>query len=188
LKKAIALLIALAAWASPIHAASAQTETKTEISLPSTIDSNYVAEVSEPTNVVSNQAATNDALQKNSSKREPPVGLSQPKRGGTYSGRDYSVSEVQALIIRYSQQYGTSPEIPLAIAKCESGFRYDAKNKSSSASGVFQWLSSSWRSQPASEGGTVSVFNADKNISAAVWLIAHGQTSPWNASRSCWSR
>jgi muramidase (phage lysozyme) len=110
--------------------------------------------------------------------------------GRTDTGRDsvksYSKEEVIKLINDYSQLYGISPQTPLAIAKCESGYRYDAKNKSSTASGVYQWLSSSWKGQPDGKAG-VSVFNAEANVKAAVWLIAHGKTSAWNSSKSCWN-
>ena len=115
------------------------------------------------------------------------IRVSDRRDNPTYAGTVYSKEEVQQLIRDYSAQYGISANLPLRIAQCESGFNQFSKNKSSTASGVFQWLSSSWANQPASQNNTVSVFDADKNVSAAVWLIAHGKTSPWNASRACWS-
>jgi muramidase (phage lysozyme) len=104
-----------------------------------------------------------------------------------FSGRNYSKAEIQQLIKDYSAQYGILPDLPLRVAACESGYNQFSKNKSSTASGVYQWLSSSWSNQPAGKMG-ISVFDGDANIQAAVWLIAHGQISPWNASRSCWSK
>jgi len=86
------------------------------------------------------------------------------------------------------EQYGINPAVPLGIARCESGFNQFSKNKSSTASGVYQWLTKSWKNQPASLNGTVSPFDADANVRAAVWLIAHGKTSPWNASKKCWNK
>lgn len=105
---------------------------------------------------------------------------------GRYKGRSYTKDEVIQLIKDYSARYNISPNLPLAIAKCESGYRADAKNRSSTASGVFQWLASSWANQPPGKAG-ISVFDAEANIQAAVWLIAHGKSSPWNASKHCWS-
>jgi soluble lytic murein transglycosylase-like protein len=104
-----------------------------------------------------------------------------------YTGRQYTKEGVQQLIRDYSAQYGISADLPLRIANCESGFNQFAKNGSSTASGVYQWLSSSWANQPAGKTG-VSVFDAEANIQAAVWLIAHNKISPWNASKSCWNR
>lgn len=161
-------ILSFAAWVQPIHAASALlSEPKLE-EIPQVI-------------------------------YEPPSNNPKPllhtktrsyQTETAYSGRDtrhYSPEEVQDLIRRYAGEYNSSASLPLRIAKCESGFNQFAANKTSSARGVYQWLSSSWRNQPASHGGTVSVFDAEANVSAAVWLIAHGKTSPWNASRSCWS-
>lgn len=118
--------------------------------------------------------------------QKPKQTVSVDKAETSGRNKTYSKEEVINLINVYSILYGISPEIPLAIAKCESGYRYNAKNGSSTASGVFQWLSKSWRNQPASQNGDISPFNADANVQAAVWLIAHGKTSPWNASKSCW--
>ena len=112
------------------------------------------------------------------------------KGGGksNYSGRHYPKEEVVNLIRKYSDLYGVSPTLPLHIAFCESGYNQFSANKHSSARGVYQWLSKSWVNQPASQHGAVSPFDADKNVSAAVWLIAHGKISPWNASKKCWSK
>jgi hypothetical protein len=101
-------------------------------------------------------------------------------------GRDYSSAEVEALIRDYALRYNVSPELPLRIAYCESGYNRNSKNRHSSASGVYQYLASTWRNTEAGRNG-VSVFDADANVRTAVQYIATKGTSPWNASRSCWS-
>lgn len=140
------------------------------------------------TNVPSNSEQPINAPTLNSTNSGASVTKPKPNStGSVYSGRYYSTDEVQQLIRDYSAQYGISANLPLRIAQCESGFNQLAKNKSSSASGVYQWLASSWANQPASNNGAVSPFDADTNIRAALWLIAHDKISPWNASRSCWT-
>jgi hypothetical protein len=108
----------------------------------------------------------------------PTSSLGDKKTERLSSGRNYSVEEVKALIIQYSQQYGISADLPLRIAKCESGYNQFSRNSHSTASGVFQFLNSTWANQPAGKRG-VSVFDANANVQAAVWLLAHGKTSMW---------
>jgi hypothetical protein len=104
---------------------------------------------------------------------------------GVYSGRNYTRDEVVELIKSYSAFYGISPDTSLRIAKCESGFNQAAKNPSSSASGVFQYLRGTWSNTEEGKAG-ISVFDADANVRAAVRHIATKGTSPWNASIHCW--
>lgn len=101
--------------------------------------------------------------------------------------RVYSNEEVIQLIKDYSAEYGIDSKLPLAIAKCESGYNALARNRDSTASGVFQYLSSTWAATDQGRTG-LSVFDAEANIKAAVSYIAsRGNASPWNASKSCWS-
>ena len=103
------------------------------------------------------------------------------------SGRHYSKEEVIQLIKEYSKQFAISDDLPLAIGKCESGYNQFAKNKSSSASGVFQYLASTWAGTDEGKAG-LSVFDADANVRAAIKYIAsRGHAAPWNASKSCWN-
>jgi soluble lytic murein transglycosylase-like protein len=105
----------------------------------------------------------------------------------SYNGRNYSKEEVIQLIKDYSAQYGIEPVLPLAIARCESGYNQFSKNKSSTASGVFQYLSSTWQATDQGKLG-LSVFDANANVKAAVSYIAiHKSTRPWLASVNCWS-
>lgn len=55
------------------------------------------------------------------------------------------------------------------IARCESGLNPQAKNKRSSASGVFQIVSRTWRAHADAD---MNVFNAHDNIEVAyrIWL------------------
>jgi hypothetical protein len=60
--------------------------------------------------------------------------------------------------------FGPYADGALNIARCESGFNPNSYNPSSGASGVFQFLPSTWRG--TSYGGS-SPFNASANIHAA---------------------
>jgi hypothetical protein len=117
--------------------------------------------------------------------------LQQQKReiradSGRYDGKTYSKEEVIQLIKDYSTRYGVDAKLPLDIAKCESGYNQFSKNKNSTASGVFQYLSSTWAGTDEGRDG-LSVFDADANVRAAIKYIAsRGHASPWLASKGCW--
>lgn len=183
-KKATAFiaLLAFTAWLYPIKAVSSFDEPKNQIASQEAQTSNF------PINKEAKNVQPQEHPQSVQKEKPRQPKVAQAGSSGT-PDRRYSTSqeEVIQLIKNYSAQYEINADLPLAIARCESGFNANAKNRNSSASGVFQWLSSSWRNQPASQNGAVSVFNADANVSAAVWLIAHGKTSGWNASKSCWA-
>ena len=104
-----------------------------------------------------------------------------------YSSKAYSKEEVIQLIKDYSARYGISPELPLAVAKCESGYRWNAKNGSSTASGVFEYIHSTWINTEAGKQG-LSVFDADANVHMAIKSIASGGINNWAASKKCWNQ
>ena len=104
---------------------------------------------------------------------------------GVYNGRHYSKDEVIALIKAYAQQYGLSSETPLCIAKGESGFNQFAKNAASSASGVYQYLTSTWKATDEGKAG-MNVFDAEANIKAALkYMASRRSTAPWVAAAKC---
>lgn len=73
------------------------------------------------------------------------------------SGGQGVVGEIQAV-------FGPNAGAALAVARCESSYNPNALNASSGASGVFQFLPSTWRT--TSYAG-YSPFNASANIHAA---------------------
>lgn len=75
-----------------------------------------------------------------------------------------------------------------AVIACESGGNAKAQNPSSTASGLFQFLDSSWRAY----GGTKYAARAKDATPAQQYEIANhayamSGLNPWAASRSCWS-
>jgi len=61
-------------------------------------------------------------------------------------------------------------------ARCESGLNAWAHN-SSGASGLFQFLTSTWRTTPYSN---FSVFDPFANALAAGWMHSHGRGGEWS--------
>lgn len=67
------------------------------------------------------------------------------------------------------------------IAKCESGYNSNAKNKNSSASGVFQQLATYWPARAAKYGfAGASVFDAEANISVSLQMMKAGMWNHWS--------
>jgi hypothetical protein len=64
----------------------------------------------------------------------------------------------------------------LRVAACESGFNPNAYNRSSGASGLFQFLPSTWAHTPYAGR---SVFDPDANARAAAWLYQQDHGSAW---------
>jgi len=70
--------------------------------------------------------------------------------------------------------YGYAPEL-WRKAKCESGLNRYAQN-ASGASGLFQFLPSTWQSTPYAG---FSIFDPFANALAAGWMHAHGRGGEW---------
>lgn len=166
------MLLALVCWLYPVKVQAQKTDNKIEYKTE--YNSDYVSEdiVIKDNAIVKRPPITGPLLEPSIRK---PI---SPQSGRDYSGKTYSKDEVIQLITNYSIQYGISPVAPLRIAKCESGYNQFAKNPFSTAKGVFEFLDSTWANQPAGKRG-VSVYDADANVQAAVWLLAHGKFSMW---------
>jgi hypothetical protein len=71
------------------------------------------------------------------------------------------------------------------IIQCESGGNPHAQNASSTASGLFQFLDTTWRGLG---GSTAHAKDASVAEQYAIANKAYAQsgTAPWAASRACW--
>jgi len=98
-----------------------------------------------------------------------------------------SKDEIKELIISYSKAYKIDPALPLAIAFCESGYNHLAKNKHSSASGVFQYLKGTFSRTEAGKAGK-SVFDPHANIESAIKHLKAHSPAPWAESKRCWEK
>ena len=111
-------------------------------------------------------------------------------KSGEYVGRNYARDEIPALIEKWGRHFGLDESglrLAVRIAYCESGFNHLAKNRSSTASGVFQYLASTWANTEEGRSG-LSVFDAEANVKAATRHLAVHDPAPWNASIHCWSK
>lgn len=63
----------------------------------------------------------------------------------------------------------------LRVARCESRLNPYAHNRSG-ASGLFQFLPSTWRTTPY---GRYSIWSARHQALAAAWMFAHHRSSEW---------
>jgi hypothetical protein len=99
--------------------------------------------------------------------------------------RAYTEDQVQDLIRAYAEAFGLDPDLPLAIARCESQFQWDAANHGSTARGVFQYVARTWKHTDEGKRGT-SALDAEANIRMALTHMATIGLSPWRASRACW--
>lgn len=111
-------------------------------------------------------------------------------RSGSVNRAGLSVAEALDLTEKYARQYGVEEAKMTAIITCESKYNQYAKNSRSTASGYGQFLESTWRSTMRAMGRDVntSPFDAEANLEATAYVLNHQGTTPWNSSRTCWSR
>lgn len=89
-----------------------------------------------------------------------------------------------------AQQRSVAPVKPVGIAilerikQCESGGNYQAQNRSSTASGAYQFLDSTWNGY----GGYQKARLAPPAVQdqKARETYNRSGTRPWESSRSCW--
>lgn len=93
---------------------------------------------------------------------------------------------IEQIIVAYARHYGADVELSLNVACAEScfmengtpDFNPSAKNPNSSATGVFQFIKSTWAGM--CEG---DVLNVHDNVSCGTRILANGGISHWEASR-----
>ena len=71
----------------------------------------------------------------------------------------------------------------IRVARCESGLRPDAKNGSSTATGIFQIIIGTWDSNKC----TGERWDFVDNIDCAYKLLKSRGFQPWDASKHCWN-
>lgn len=92
-------------------------------------------------------------------------------------------------IERYAAQYGADYDLSVAIARCESRLNPAARNPSSTAKGLFQFLDGTWAHYGRMHWGSLegkSVLDYGDNAELGTWVIAKYGTRDWNASKHCW--
>ncbi len=97
---------------------------------------------------------------------EPPV-----------DGSDgYTEEEIIQIIYAAADQYGQPREDMLRVARCESVLDPNAVNASSNASGLFQFLPSTWETTPYADQ---DIFDPVANAQAAAWMWSEGRRGEW---------
>lgn len=90
----------------------------------------------------------------------------------------WDIGRIEDLI----KQYFPNEPLMVKVAQCESELVESAKNKNSSAKGIFQILDGTWEHFKC-EG---NVLNAEENIKCGVKILAGQGLSAWSESFSCW--
>ncbi len=83
---------------------------------------------------------------------------------------------IVGIIVDAANRYGQSPDAMLAVARCESTLNPNAYNASSGASGLFQFLPSTWRTTPYA---AQSIWDPWASANAAAWMWSVGRRGEW---------
>lgn len=95
--------------------------------------------------------------------------------------------KVKAIVRSKAIKNNIDPDLFERIAYCESNFNPQAQNQTSTASGVFQFLDSTFYHWTSWYGIAYAAKNDPETQSElAALMIRDGGLSHWNASRSCW--
>lgn len=99
-----------------------------------------------------------------------------------------STDAIKDYIIARAQDYYYPVYKALAIAECESGFLSHVKNASSTATGVYMFIDSTWKLTMKEMGlpQDSNKRNAILNIEAALYRLDKYGNKDWNASKKCW--
>ena len=107
--------------------------------------------------------------------------------GANFSPRIILEDRIRNIITSKAIESSIDPELLKRIAYCESGFQISVKNKNSTASGIFQFLDSTFISQAKAYGMEWSDKNSPEiQAELAAKIIADGGIKHWYASKNCW--
>ena len=94
-----------------------------------------------------------------------------------------SKEDAIALVEHWCGYYGLDVERCKRIVNCESGFNSQAKNKVSSAAGLYQFIRSTWNSTAQKYGKYYPyedwVWNAEANAELGAYLASTGGWGHW---------
>lgn len=94
-----------------------------------------------------------------------------------------SKAQIEDFLVYKAQREGLSVSKVLSIARCESGLNPLAKNPKSTASGIYQFLYSSWLYYATPYGyKPEDVFDPIKNIRVAIDVMSKYGFSAWECS------
>lgn len=150
--------------------------------------------------VAESQAATLGALAVDAQQQ---LALARVTRSGAEEAHDEAVAEYEALkssaspaVVRWLpllEKYFAPNQLPEAlwVMTCESRGNPDAVNEASQATGLFQFLPSTWAYSSVAAGfGGYSANHPEANVASAAWLLEHsiliehrlGPWGPWECN------
>jgi peptidoglycan hydrolase CwlO-like protein len=114
----------------------------------------------------------------------PPAPTSPPPKPPPSS--DYTVEQVKAMIVDdFAAQGDQTVDVALCVARIESNYDPLRVNPITNASGVFQFLPSTWDAlAPRAGWAGASVFDARANVGVAAWTVRNYGWSPWSTAAS----
>ena len=109
----------------------------------------------------------------------------------TIKAGDTSTTTIKAFIEEQAVVYGVKPELATAIARAESSFVHNAKNPKSSASGVWQFITSTAQSYCVEKYKVMSSLEEKDNpvlqTKCALNILKEPNGSAhWDASKDYW--
>lgn len=108
---------------------------------------------------------------------EPPAPApTEPAQPGVDGSDGYSEDEIIQIIYAAADAYGQPREDMLRVARCESVLDPNAVNPASNASGLFQFLPSTWATTPYADQ---DIFDPVANANAAGWMWSVGRRNEW---------
>jgi hypothetical protein len=91
-----------------------------------------------------------------------------------------STGYVETVVRAAAAEFGVNADQLVRVAKCESGLNPLAKNPASTASGLFQFLTTTWAGNGPRLGyGPADVWDPVAASRVAAWMFAHGQSGQW---------
>jgi Transglycosylase SLT domain len=114
------------------------------------------------------QQAAQQAVGQSPAPAQPAAPAAAPSGGG-------SIQDI--ILTAFAPQGAGAQQWALRIAKCESGYNPNAVNRSSGASGLFQFMPSTWAHLP---WAGQSVFDPVANAQAAAYYYQHSGPGPWS--------
>lgn len=103
---------------------------------------------------------------------EPTAAPTEP----TSPGGPYTEDQIIQIIYAAADRYGQPREDMLRVAMCESNLIPTEVNSSSGASGLFQFMPSTWASTPYADQ---DIFDAWASANAAGWMWSVGRRNEW---------